>query len=261
MITDIHVHPVLAKGDRSCFGVQADKIIDCMDRVGIAKANLMPIMSQNGSYYGYNSDEETTFAADFLSDAFKKYPGRFYGMVRLNAYLPMDFLSGFVTERIINGPVHGVKLLTEMNMADRRVEPLAAFLEKHGVPVLIHAWYKTVELSGAESSPADVAVLAGKFPGLNIIMAHMRGSRFRGVQDIKRHKNVSIDTSGSESEDGYLAYALAELGERRILYGSDYPGRDIATALGRIESVDMPNDVRAEIFNGNAARLLGGERS
>ncbi len=72
------------------------------------------------------------------------------------------------------------------------------------------------------------------------------------MQDIKHCPNVFVDTSGSQPEDGYLEYALKTLGADRILFGSDYPIRDIATQLGRIDSVEMCKRDREKVLSENA---------
>ena len=253
MKTDIHVHPILKPGDRSGFETETALLIDCMDRAGIDRANIIPIM------YDVVLDEEAIeFLASYLIPALARHPDRFFGMLWLNPLLPIGYLSDTVKKYIIDGPVHGVKLLCELNASDERMEPLAAFLEEYGVPVLIHSWYNNLSANKNESAPRDVARLAAKFPALKIVMAHLRGAGFRGVQDIKKHPNVSIDTSGSESEDGYLAYALRELGPDRVLFGTDYPGRDFSAAIGRIESVEISRGDRDMIFNSNAEKFLRG---
>jgi predicted TIM-barrel fold metal-dependent hydrolase len=260
MIIDAHVHPMLRIGDAACFEVEEAKLLDCMDRAGIGKANAIPIATTDRGFASYTNVEAIEYMASFLAGILAKNPTRFYGMLWLNPYLSMDILSDIVRRHILEGPVHGVKILYEMKVSDPKIEPLAAFLEKHDVPVLIHAWYNNFQ-AYAECEPSDVACLAEKFPGLRILMAHLRGSRFRGAQDIKKHRNVMIDTCGSESEDGYLDYALRELGPDRVVYGSDYPGRDFSTSIGRIESLEMPAEVREKVFCRNAAGFLEGGRS
>jgi predicted TIM-barrel fold metal-dependent hydrolase len=128
----------------------------------------------------------------------------------------------------------------------------------HGIPVLIHCWYKTVQKYENESDPSNIANLAAKFPDLKIIMAHITGCGFRGIQDIAPYPNVYVDTSGSQPEDGIMQYGLDLLGADRILFGSDFPGRDPATQLGRIYSLDMSEEDRNKILGGNSVRLFGG---
>jgi predicted TIM-barrel fold metal-dependent hydrolase len=143
-----------------------------------------------------------------------------------------------------------------MNTRDKRMEPLAKAMQAYGIPVLIHAWYKTVQKYKYECDPSDIADLASRFPKMKILMAHLTGSRKRGVQDIKKHNNIWIDTAGSQAEDGFLEYAINELGEDRILFGSDFDIRDIATQLGRIYSVDIDDNAREKILSGNALRFF-----
>ena len=54
----------------------------------------------------------------------------------------------------------------------------------------------------------------------------------------------------------FLEYAIDELGADRILFGSDFDIRDIATQLGRIYSVDMDDKTREKILSGNALKFF-----
>ena len=255
MKVDIHVHIMLQNGDTANFKPGVEKLLDSMDRAGIDKSNVIPLI------YSVHPDEETeNFLASFITEYITVNP-RFYSMIWLNPHLPINFLSDMIKRLIINGPVNGVKLLNDMNAADRSMEPLAGFMEKHDVPVLIHSWYNTLKETEFEATPKDVACLAGKFPGLRIVMAHLRGAGYRGVQDIKKHKNIIIDTCGSESEDGYMRYALDELGPERVIFGTDYPGRDFPAAIGRVESAEMTGEQRDMVFYQNAVKFLEGRKT
>jgi len=255
-IVDIHVHPSLIRGDTSNYGAEEERLIDCMDRAGIAMANIMPLVREKGGSYHNPTEDDINQMAEFTRGMLKNRPGKFYSMLWLNPFLPISFLEGVIQRHILDGPINGVKILYELRVGDPQHEPLAKFMEKHNVPVLIHAWYNNMSPFPGESRPCDVAELARKFPGLRISMAHMRGARFRGIQDIKKHKNVRLDTCGSESEDGYLQYAVQELGENRVVYGSDYGGRDFSASIARIESLDAPQKTLDKIFGENAIDFL-----
>jgi predicted TIM-barrel fold metal-dependent hydrolase len=163
-----------------------------------------------------------------------------------------------VEEYVVKGPAVAVKVHHSMKADRKEFEPLANLLSMHGIPVLIHCWYKTVQKYENESDPSNIANLAAKFPDLKIIMAHITGCGFRGIQDIAPYPNVYVDTSGSQPEDGIMQYGLDLLGADRILFGSDFPGRDPATQLGRIYSLDMSEEDRNKILGGNSVRLFGG---
>jgi predicted TIM-barrel fold metal-dependent hydrolase len=260
MVVDIHVHVSLARYDNDSCKRVTDKLLDCMERTGIDKVNLMPMMVSSGPGYFYTK-KDMTFCAEYLARIQNEYPDRFLSMLWTNPNIEISFLKGLIREYIINGPINGVKLHADMNAADRRLEPLAGFLEEHNIPVLYHCFDNVLGKYVKESDPSDIACLARKFPALRITMAHLGGDRHRGVQYIKKHPNVSVDTAGSYQEDGYLEYALNELGPDRILYGSDYPGRDFATSLARIDSLELPTAVKEKLFAGNALRFLRGWKS
>ena len=257
MITDMHIHPMVHKNNPGSCEARLADLLDCMSRVGIDKASVVPLMLDASGIASYVNEEGTVFLAECILKMLKGNEKRFYSMLHLNPFLDFNFITDILKKYIINGPVNGIKFLTEMNASDRRLEPLAGFMEKNSIPCLYHSWNNNFQ-GYSESRPSDIAILAGKFPGLRIQMAHMRGAGFRGIQDIKKHKNVWVDTSGSECEDGYLEYTFNELGADRIIHGSDYPGRDIATAMGRVQSLEMSDSDRAKIFGLNAERLIRG---
>ena len=53
-----------------------------------------------------------------------------------------------------------------------------------------------------------MADLAGRHPGVTIIMAHLSGAGVRGVLDVLPCKNVCIDTSGGQPLAGLVEYAV-----------------------------------------------------
>lgn len=255
MVVDCHVHPEFRR-DRDANSKEMKRIIGLLQWTGIDMACLMPVIIGDNFEMSYSSPSETKYLADILTEVMEDYPGKIFSLLMIDPNQDIDFLKGIISEYVIHGKLNGVKLLTDMNAADERLDPLADFLEKHDVPVLFHAWYKTVGLVKKESNPSEIACLAARHPSLRIVMAHLTGCRFRGVQDIKKHPNIFIDTSGSQPEDGYLEYALKELGTDRILFGSDYSGRDMAVQLGRIESLEMPAQDKDKILYKNALKVF-----
>ncbi|MDD5728765.1 MAG: amidohydrolase family protein, partial [Victivallales bacterium] len=209
----------------------------------------------------YCNAEFQSRMAEQLSEIVRAYPGRFYALLYLNPLLPAEFLKTLLRQYILDGPLTGVKLTCQMNARDARLDELCRFLEAHDIPVLWHSWYKTVGKYHFESDPSDIAVFAGKFPGIRILMAHLTAARSRGIQDIRQFPQVSVDTSGSQPEDGYLEYALRHIGADRILFGSDYPCRDLPTQLGRIESVELTGSEKEKILYSNALKFFAGRKS
>lgn len=252
MIIDAHFHCRFGKLNPDELKRECDAIMYEFRRAGIDKSCMMP----SGSYETfYNDMEGQTELAECLTRIVEMYPGKFYAMLKLNGLLPSDVLVDLLKKYIVNGPLTGVKLTTQMNARDLRLEGVCRFMEEHDIPVLWHCWYKTFCKYEFESDPSDIAFFAKKYPKLRILMAHLTGCGRRGVQEIKDCPNVSIDTSGSQPFDGYLEYALTELGPDRILYGSDYPCRDIPAQLGRIQSLELSSKDREKILSANALKF------
>ena len=251
MIVDSHLHVQLARGP----DLVVDELVECMDRVGIDRTCLMRVGTAQAATAG---EALVTAAAEHAVRSVERYPGRFYPMLWLDPRLTAGFLEATVRRHIVDGPICGVKLSLQMNARDPRLAPLAELLQELDIPVLYHSWYKTVQKYTHESDPSDLADLASRFPGLRILVAHITGGRLRGIQDIRPHPNLFLDSSGSQPEDGYLRYGLEHLGADRVLFGSDYPGRDLATQLGRIDSVEMSGEVREKVLWRNAVRFYEG---
>ena len=251
MVIDSHLHLEI-DGDHD----QAVRSL-CheLDLVGIDRCCLMPRVWRTGAFM---STDDLVEIAGRVSRIVADVPGRFYPLIWLNPILPHSFIERYVHEHVLDGPFAGVKLSVQMNATDPRLEPMFELLSEHDVPVLFHSWYKTVDRILFESTPADIAQLARAFPRMRILLAHITGARIRGIDDVAPFPNLYFDTSGSQPEDGYLRHAVDTLGAERVLFGSDYPGRDIAVQLARIDSIDLTETERQAILWRNAVRFYEG---
>jgi hypothetical protein len=160
-------------------------------------------------------------------------------------------------DRCIRGErMVGVKLWVARRATDSGLDPIMRTAVALGVPVLQHAWLKTTGNLPGESTPADVADLARRHPDARIIMAHLNGAGLRGIEAIVRTPNVVVDTSGGDPESGMVEAAVARLGPKRVVYGSDAPIRHFGVTLGKTLGADLPDAVKQAILWDNAARLL-----
>ena len=78
----------------------------------------------------------------------------------------------------------------------------------------------------------------------------------RGVPSAYLRENLWITTSGVCSPAPLLCSILA-LGADRVLFGTDYPFEDVATATAFLAGAPISEADRAKIAHGNAERLLG----
>ncbi|OGV36380.1 MAG: hypothetical protein A2020_02580 [Lentisphaerae bacterium GWF2_45_14] len=252
MIIDAHLHCPFGKMDVDELKRECEKILYEFGRSGIDKSCVMHCGGYGTFYHDAAAQLEL---AECLVKIIEMFPDKFYALLTLNGMLPANILIGALDKYIVKGPLTGVKFTIQMNARDKRLEEVARFIEKHDIPVLWHCWYKTTHKYPLESDPRDVSYFARKFPRIRILMAHLTGCGRRGVQDIKDCPNVLIDTSGSQPYDGYLDYALKALGPDRVLYGSDYPCRDIPTQLGRVYASELSPEVREKVLCVNALKF------
>lgn len=200
------------------------------------------------------SPDELRAANAITAAAVARFPEALGGLVYLSPEHPRASLDE-LARHVVDGPFVGAKLWIAVRAGDRRMDVLAARLTELGIPLLQHAWYKVVDGMADESNPADVAELGRRHPGLTIQMAHLGGAGKRGVADIAPYPNIVVDTSGGDPVLGEVAHAVAELGAERVVFGSDVPIRDPATALAKVTSADLTEEQRSLVLRGNALRL------
>ena len=87
-------------------------------------------------------------------------------------------------------------------------------------------------------------------------MAHMTGIGRRGVQDVEELPNVYVDTSGGWYDSEMVEYAVRHMGAERVLFGSDYPGRDYAPQIGRVLGANLSEKDREKVLWRNAVSVL-----
>ena len=186
----------------------------------------------------------------------ERHPGFFAGLCFINPEHSIAFVQAEISRCVNEWGFSGVKLEASVKATSSRLNPVMEAVHSLGVFVLHHAWYNVNGTLEAESTPADIADLASRFPDVRILMAHLGGARVRGVRDIENYPNVSVDTSGSQPTSGLVEFAVHVLGRDRVVFGSDVPGRDFSAQLGRVLGARISEEDRARILAGNAVELL-----
>jgi hypothetical protein len=160
-------------------------------------------------------------------------------------------------DRCVRGAqMAGIKLWVARRATDPGLDPIMVQAVQLDVPVLQHAWLKTTGNLPGESTPCDVADLARRHPDARIIMAHLNGAGFRGIEAIVDVPNVVIDTSGGDPESSMVEAAVARLGPDRVVYGSDAPIRHFGVSINKVIGAEIPVEVKRAILWDNAAGLL-----
>lgn len=247
MIIDSHVH---IGG-----GGQIDALSDLVESASRSGIGLL-LVSCLGirGYTQYPTAEEVVSANDHTLEAIERFPDEARGICYATPQYAEESLAE-LDRCIAHGPMVGIKLWVAAKASDPSVEPIARKAVELDVPILQHAWNKATGNMENESTPADVAILAQKFPELRVHMAHLYGAGYRGIADIAPYPNIYVDTGGGEPESAVLEYAVQEMGGDRILFGSDAPGRGFAVQLGKVTGADISEEVEEMILWKNTKRV------
>lgn len=147
--------------------------------------------------------------------------------------------------------------------------------ELHGYPIVRHgrAIFEFAERentivqshSGERNSlPMDFVRFANDFPTVRVVLSHL-GHGFdqdmqRQVRALQacRHGNLYTDTSSARSViSNLIEWAVGEIGDDRILFGSDTPLYFAPMQRARIDHADLRAASKRKILHDNAERLFG----
>jgi predicted TIM-barrel fold metal-dependent hydrolase len=248
-IWDGHVH---LTGVSGTVEERIDQLLRYAGRLGIERL----VVSLGTALSPYDpSPDEVRRANDEVLRAIAHAPDRVLGMVYLNPKHTQESLRE-IDRCVRDGPMVGVKLWVALECRRPELDPIVRRAADLKVPILQHAYWRTIANLPGESSPADVAILAARHPDASFICAHTGNDWERGIRAIRAVKNVCAEVSGSDPTSGFVEMAVRELGPERVVFGSDAGGRSFASQLAKVTSADLPEAHKRMILGGNLRRLL-----
>lgn len=199
-----------------------------------------------------------------ITKPLRRWPDRLLGMIRLNAN-DVDGSLAAIDRWVADGPMIGVYFpggrYGSLSCDHRNFDPLIARLTEVGAVIMQHTWFKTGgKGSPGESTPAELAQLADRFPQTPLIAAHAGGEWEQGIRAIRDRPNVLVETSGFDPTAGFVEMAIRELGPERIVFGSHLPSRSLGTEFGKIFGAEIGEAERRMILGGNLRRLIPPKR-
>ncbi len=250
-IIDIHTHPAFFQEEVDHADVR--RLIRYGRKFGIER---MVILGDVLRYGRLPSASQIRSINDQTAALVEAYPDYFLGFCYVNPKLG-DRLVRKEIARCVRLGFCGIKLEISCNAADRAMAPVMEEAARYGLPVLQHTADQTnIRERAFHSDPADTATLGGRYPEVQIIMAHLTSVGLRGVREIEEYRNVVVDTSAFQPVAGLVAYAVARLGAERVVYGSDLVIRDLGSSVGRVLAADISRSERRAVLFDNARRIL-----
>jgi aminocarboxymuconate-semialdehyde decarboxylase len=270
-----------------------DKQLEHMDKLG----HQVDVVCSIGPLSVYFSDlpaEEGRDAAihwnEEMAGAQRKYPGRLWASAAVplvDTRIAIEVLDDAVDRLGLMGVNLPGSIGSDPHIDAERLEPFYARVEELGLPVFLHptdavfadmldGYGGALHLSLGRVVEVSVAamrlVLSGmmeRHPGLKIIMSHTGGAlpyqsgRMDKNSDMAKLPRPASDylkrmyTDTVSPHAAGMKFAIEYYGIDRVMYGTDYPCWDPATALKLLEQIELSAADKQKLFYDNARRILG----
>lgn len=234
-------------------------LVNAMNDAGVDRAVLCG--------FGWNDIALCRDQNDFAIDCQRRYPDK------LLAFAALQPRAGdaaiYELERCVQAGVRGIGEVCPDGQGwslddESFAAPLAEAAIRLRLPLLVH----TTEPVGHEYHGKGTVTLQSiyrlmsRHPQVLLICGHWGGGFpfYELMPEVATTaQNVVYDTAASLFlyRDDIFRIALSLVGQRKIIFGSDFPLIKPARFLTRIRKLGLPEDVLSDIIGNNAARLLG----
>ena len=224
-----------------------EQMLERMDRIGV---------EQTISFPGSNPlADDVVKGNEYLENVTRPHHARLKGMIsfhpayadalsaRLDAFFARDFFVGF---KILCG-------YWNIPVTDDVFTPAWEYADRHRLPILIHTW------GGAHDSPRLLTDIVKRYPAATFILGHSGGNdggRKEAEALALDNPNVVLEWCGSFCSRRLWEETIRKVGNRRIVFGTDAVYHSIDWELGRLLSLDVPDDVLAPILGENMRAIL-----
>ena len=156
--------------------------------------------------------------------------------------------------------LRGLKLhpdIQSIDIDDPKLLPLYELLQGR-MPICFHMGDNRPQYRFSE--PKKLRHVLDMFPKLEVVAAHLGGYRAHdeAIEYLAGHENVWYDTSSSlwwcPPEEA--SRVIGRLGYDRVMFGTDYPVKQIETELALFSRLTLTDAQREDILWNNAIRFL-----
>jgi predicted TIM-barrel fold metal-dependent hydrolase len=252
MIWDLHVHVTGEGIEGRTYDERMANIIRYADRMRIERMVFFmgwPLNMRNPDPAEFRRQN------DQVMNALTHWHHRAFALAYINPNYPEESMQE-IERCVAKGPFMGIKLWVAKRCSDPALDPLIRRCAELKGMIYQHTWFLADGNDQGESTPDDMAALAGRHPNVQLILGHTGGNWEKGIRAIRELKNVSIDTSGSDPTSGFIEMAVREIGADRIIYGTDCGGRSFASQLAKVYGADIPESAKEKILGKNLQRML-----
>jgi aminocarboxymuconate-semialdehyde decarboxylase len=260
-------------------GHQVD-VICSIGPLSVAFSDLEP---QEGRDLSLQWNEE-------MAGAQRKYPGRLWASAAVplvDTGIAIEVLDHAVNKLGLMGANLPGSVGSDPRIDHERLEPFYDRVEALGVPLFLHptdavfeellegyngALYLSLGRVIEVSVAASRLILSGimeRHPKLKIVMSHTGGALpYQSGRMDKNTKAAQLPqpvstylkrmyTDTVSPHVPGMKFAIDYFGIDNVMYGTDYPCWDPATALELLDQVGLSQEQQEKLFYGNARRILG----
>ncbi|GEO04752.1 metal-dependent hydrolase [Adhaeribacter aerolatus] len=248
---DAHVHVNLYHGG-------PEENIKFADRLGIEKLFISrPITS------GPGTPQDFIESNNIVLKAIKQYPDRFIGQFTVNVEHQQESLVEI--KRCVDLGMVGLKVYTQVKINNPLFFPIVEKMADLKMIIHMHAMLQLglggyrmkydTKMRPNTSIPEDFVDIARRYPEAMFQFAHIgAGCDWEYTCKMLKHSpNVYVDTSGSSNDEYMLDYAVKELGEDRVFFGSD---NCYYQSVGKVLAANLTETQKKKIFFDNYNRVL-----
>ncbi len=260
---DAHVHVDLGNSNPVAQKKFAAILIDYAERFNIRKLILSKPVTKLIKGIPDASPEAFIDHNNIILGVMKLYPDRFTGSFTFN---PVHLKASLdEIRRCVDQGMVGAKTYYQTKISDPAFYPI---VEKMiDLKMIIHTHAETqlgvggyrMKYNGNKpknvSIPEDFVEIARRYPEAMFQHAHIGGGGDWEYmcKALKNSPNVYVDTSGSNNEEHMINFALQQLGEDRLLFGSD---NCYYQSVGKILASNLNEAQRKKIFFENFNNIL-----
>jgi predicted TIM-barrel fold metal-dependent hydrolase len=260
---DAHVHVDLGNSNPEAQKRFAEVLIDYADHLNITKLILSKPVTRLIKGVPDGSVEAFIDHNNIVLGVMKLHPDRFTGSFTFNPVHLKESMDEI--KRCVDLGMVGAKTYYQTKINNPAFYPI---VEKMiDLKMIIHTHAETqlgvggyrMKYNGIKpeqvSIPEDFVDIAGRYPEGMFQHAHIGGGGDWEYmcKALKNSPNVYVDTSGSNNDEHMIDFALQELGEDRLLFGSD---NMYYQSVGKILASNLTDAQKRKIFFENFNNIL-----
>ena len=258
MLIDVHAHFFPEQSLRADWRDYNASRLRAGERIGISihvTSTLGTFGRRSPTYFPSPADVVT--GNDFSLALQREHPDRVRGYACVNPNYTDHALAEIA--RCRSAGMVGIKLAASRRAIDPLLDPVCRRARELGLPILHHIWQgRRRDWPGQEASDgAELCLLAKRHQEVNFILAHVGGGGDwrHTLAEVRPHRNVYIDLSGSGVDSGMLEACLSAAGADRLLWGSDITMETGWAKLRYLAHLLPPADLELVAWK-NAARIF-----